>query len=38
MLVDSEGRMVSLSQLLSGSQEKSDRPKSVLLIFYRGYW
>lgn len=37
-LADSEGRMVSLSQLLAGSGEKAGPPKSVLLIFYRGYW
>jgi hypothetical protein len=37
-LADSEGQRVSLSQLLSSSGEKSDPPKSVLLIFYRGYW
>ena len=37
-LADSEGRMVSLSQLLAGPGEKSGPPKSVLLIFYRGYW
>jgi len=37
-LADTEGRMVSLSQLLAGSGEKLGTPKSVLLIFYRGYW
>ena len=37
-LADSDGRRVSLSQLLSGAGEKSNAPKSVLLIFYRGYW
>jgi hypothetical protein len=37
-LADSEGRMVSLSQLLTSSRERSGPPRSVLLIFYRGYW
>jgi hypothetical protein len=37
-LADSEGRTVSLSQLLASSGEKLGPPKSVLLIFYRGYW
>jgi hypothetical protein len=37
-LVDSNGETVSLTQLLSGSGQRSDSPKAVLLIFYRGYW
>jgi len=37
-LVDSDGETVSLAQLLSGSGQRSDPPKAVLLIFYRGYW
>ena len=37
-LVDSNGETVSLAQLLSGSGQRSDPPKAVLLIFYRGYW
>ncbi len=37
-LVDSDGETVSLAQLLSGTGQRSDPPKAVLLIFYRGYW
>jgi hypothetical protein len=37
-LADSEGRLVSLSQLLATSGQKSGPARSVLLIFYRGYW
>ncbi|HEY6337164.1 MAG TPA: hypothetical protein VIW68_01600 [Candidatus Sulfotelmatobacter sp.] len=33
----SDGRPVSLSQLLAGSNAGSP-PRAVLLIFYRGYW
>ena len=37
-LADSSGRSVSLSELLSTQMENSSRPKTVLLVFYRGYW
>lgn len=37
-LVTGDNERVSLSQLLSGWPKPSDPPKSVLLIFYRGYW
>lgn len=37
-LVKSNGETVSLAQLLSGSGQRSEPPKAVLLIFYRGYW
>ena len=37
-LADSSGRSVSLSELLSTPMENSSRPKTVLLVFYRGYW
>ena len=33
----SDGHLVSLSQLISGSAG-SAAPKAVLLVFYRGYW
>jgi hypothetical protein len=36
-LPDSDGHPASLSQLLAGSG-KDAAPKSVLLVFYRGYW
>jgi hypothetical protein len=36
-LPDSNGRSVSLSQLLAGSNASAS-PKAVLLVFYRGYW
>jgi hypothetical protein len=36
-LPDSDGHLVSLSQLISGSAG-SAAPKAVLLVFYRGYW
>jgi hypothetical protein len=36
-LTDSTGRLVSLSELLS-TQIGGNRPKGVLLVFYRGYW
>ena len=36
-LPDSDGHLVSLSQLMSGSAG-SAAPKGVLLIFYRGNW
>ncbi len=36
-LPDSDGHLVSLSQLISGSAG-SAAPKGVLLVFYRGYW
>lgn len=36
-LSDSNGKPVSLSQLLAGSPGGAP-PKAVLLIFYRGYW
>jgi hypothetical protein len=36
-LPDSEGRPVSLSQLLAGTNTSAP-PKAVLLVFYRGYW
>jgi len=37
-LSDSNGKPVSLSQLLSGPVAGGARPKGVLLVFYRGYW
>jgi hypothetical protein len=37
-LIDSNGKTLSLGQILSGSGQRSDPPKAVLLIFYRGYW
>jgi len=39
-LSDTNGRPVSLSQLISARTEQEGRtdPKGVLLIFYRGYW
>jgi hypothetical protein len=37
ILPDSDGHLVSLSQLLAGS-DASAPPKAVLLVFYRGYW
>ena len=37
-LMDSNGETVSLAQILSGSGQRSDPPKAVLLIFYRGFW
>lgn len=40
-LVDTTGKTVSLSQLLSepiNDKAASASPKGVLLIFYRGYW
>ena len=37
-LADSDGKPVSLSQLLSGPVASSRHPKGVLLVFYRGYW
>ena len=36
-LPDTEGRTVSLSELLS-SPVNGKAPKGVLLVFYRGYW
>lgn len=36
-LPDSDGHLVSLSQLISGSAGRA-APKAVLLVFYRGYW
>ena len=36
-LLDSTGRSLSLTQLLSGSVGK-EPPKALLLVFYRGYW
>jgi hypothetical protein len=36
-LPGSDGHLVSLSQLLSGSNAGAP-PKAVLLVFYRGYW
>ena len=36
-LADTNGRLVSLSELLS-SPINGSAPKGVLLIFYRGYW
>lgn len=36
-LADSDGKMVSLSELLS-SPIAGKAPKGVLLVFYRGYW
>ena len=36
-LPDSAGHSVSLTQLFSGSAGK-EPPKSLLLVFYRGYW
>lgn len=38
-LSDTNGKQVSLSELLaSGDQKAQTTPKGVLLIFYRGYW
>jgi len=37
-LADTSGKTVSLKELLSTSNEKGQRPKRVLLVFYRGYW
>jgi hypothetical protein len=37
-LADTDGRLVSLSELLSSSTESVAPAKGVLLIFYRGYW
>ena len=37
-LSDSNGKPVSLSQLLSDPVAGGARPKGVLLVFYRGYW
>lgn len=37
-LSDSQGKQISLSQLLSEPVAGSSRPKGALLIFYRGYW
>ena len=38
-LADTNGKAVSLSQLLAARDEKArTTPKGVLLIFYRGYW
>ena len=38
-LSDTNGKQVSLSQLLAARDEKAQTtPKGVLLIFYRGYW
>lgn len=36
-LPDTDGHVVSLSQLLSGATGGTP-PKAVLLVFYRGYW
>ena len=36
-LPDSDGNPVSFTQLLSGSGGEA-APKTVLLVFYRGYW
>jgi hypothetical protein len=37
-LADSDGKPVSLSQLLSGPAAGNPHPKGILLVFYRGYW
>lgn len=37
-LSDSNGKPVSLSQLLSAPLTNASHPKGVLLVFYRGYW
>jgi len=37
-LTDTNGQAVSLSQLLSGPVGNLQRPKAILLVFYRGYW
>jgi hypothetical protein len=37
-LADSDGKPVSLSQLLSGPAAGSPHQKGILLVFYRGYW
>ena len=41
-LPDINGKPVSLTELLAQAQasasDKSEQPRSVLLIFYRGYW
>ena len=41
-LPDINGKPVSLTDLLAQAQasvsDKSEHPRSVLLIFYRGYW
>ena len=36
-LADTSGKLVSLDQLLS-APSRSQPPKAILLIFYRGYW
>ena len=38
-LSDTNGKQVSLSELITSRDEKAQTtPKAVLLIFYRGYW
>jgi len=37
-LANSNGKPVSLSQLLSAPMAKASHPKGILLVFYRGYW
>jgi cytochrome oxidase Cu insertion factor (SCO1/SenC/PrrC family) len=37
-LADSDGKPVSLSQLLSAPLANGSHSKGVLLVFYRGYW
>jgi hypothetical protein len=37
-LVDSSGKMVSLSALLTEPLAGGAKPRGVVLIFYRGYW
>ncbi|HET9837157.1 MAG TPA: hypothetical protein VFR84_02910 [Candidatus Angelobacter sp.] len=37
-LPDTQGRNVSLTQLLGHADPGGAAPKAVLLIFYRGYW
>lgn len=37
-LADTNGKPVSLGELLSARDEKAKGPRGVLLIFYRGYW
>ena len=37
-LPDTNGKQVSLTELLASSDEKAKTPKGVLLVFYRGYW
>lgn len=37
-LLDTDGKSVSLTQLLSAPMAGGSHPKAVLLVFYRGYW